>query len=372
MTSLRSFRPGLAAAALLLLAAGAPAQPLVLPQESPAASVSQTIGITSVSVSYHRPSVKGRAVWGKLVPYGLNNLGFGPSTAAPWRAGANENTVFETEHDLKVGGKPLPAGRYGLHMILTEEGRVTVILSRDAHAWGSFFYEPGNDALRTEVQWEEGPPREQLEYRFEDVTKTSARLVLEWERRRIAVPLSVDTDKIVVASLRRELRGPKGFTYQSWMAAANYLVTAGIELPLALEWAEAAVAAPFVGERNFNTLSLKSRVLDLLGRKDEARTAEDEALAQGSITEVHQYGRQLVAAGRRQRALEVFQLNAQRHPDTWPVDYGLARGYSAVGDYAKALEALQRAQKRVPAGDLLNPPAIEANLEKLRQGRDIN
>jgi len=367
-----SFRLLFSLASLLLVGAPLGAQSITLPQESPAASVSQTIGITEVRVSYHRPSVNQREVWGKLVPYGLNNLGFGPSTQAPWRAGANENTLFSCTDDIRVGGKPLAAGTYGLHMIVTESGVITVIFSRQTTAWGSFFYEPAQDALRVDVTWEDAPHQEQLAYRFDSVTRTSAVLALVWEKKRIPIPITVDTDPIVVANLKRELQSSKGFQYQAWVNAADFLLTRGLELPLALVWAETAISGPFIGERNFTSLSIKAKVLDKLGRASEASGVMDEALKVGSVTDLHQYGRQMIAAGNKQRALSVFKLNAERHPDVWPVNYGLARGYSANGDYPAALQALLKAQKQVPPGDTLNPPAIAANIEKLKQGKDIN
>ena len=200
-----SFRLVFALSSLLLVVPPLGAQSITLPQESPAASVSQTIGITEVRVSYHRPSVNQREVWGKLVPYGLNNLGFGPSTQAPWRAGANENTLFSCSHDVRVGGKPLAAGTYGLHMIVTESGSITVIFSRQTTAWGSFFYEPAQDALRVEVAWEDAPHQEQLVYRFDAVTRSSAVLALAWEKKRIPIPITVETDSIVVANSKAAL-----------------------------------------------------------------------------------------------------------------------------------------------------------------------
>lgn len=358
----------------LLLALTSPlsGQAVTLPQESPKASVAQTIGLTHVSVTYHRPSVNKREVWGKLVPYGYNDLGFGTAKAAPWRAGANETTVFTSGHDLFVAGQPLKAGTYGLLMAIAESGTVTVIFSRDSNVWGSFFYEPAADALRVDVKWEDAPFREQLTYDFSDVTAKSAVLALSWEKKRIPLPLTVETEAVVVASLKEELRNAKGFYYHAWVEASNYLLTKNLELPLALQWADKAIADQFVGQRNYTTLSNKAKILERLGREAEVKPVMDEALKLGSVTQVHQYGRQLITAGKGARALEVFQLNAQLHPDVWPVNYGLARGHSAVGDYPAALAALLKAQTQVPAGDTLNAAAIKTNLEKLKRGEKIN
>jgi hypothetical protein len=127
-------------AAIVLLVASTPALAqaprLTLPEASQAATVSQRIGLTDITVTYHRPAVRKRAIWGEVVPYGQ-----------VWRAGANENTVVSFSTPVTVGGQTLQAGDYGLHMI-PAKGEWTVIFSRDASAWGSFFYDQAKDAVR--------------------------------------------------------------------------------------------------------------------------------------------------------------------------------------------------------------------------------
>ena len=367
-------RHPLFAALPLLLASLAPASQtaVTLPEASPAASVSQTVGVSNVTVTYHRPSVLGREVWGKLVPYGFNDLGFGTSKAAPWRAGANENTLVTFQHDVSVAGMPLKAGTYGLFMALSPEGAVTVIFSHDTGAWGSFFYDAAHDALRVPVRWEDAPFHEQLAYDFSDVTKDSAVLALSWEKKRIPIPLRFDTVAIVEAGLKEELTGSRQFRYYAWLEASAYLLENNVDLPLALNWADFAVSDGFAGDRNFRTLSNKADILEKLGRTAEANAVMDEALKLGGTLDIHQYARRQLAMHNTARALAAFKLNAQLHPDAWPVNYGLARGYSAVGDYKAALEALQRAQGQVPAGDRVNAEAIRQNIEKLKRGQDIN
>lgn len=356
----------------LALVAPVLAQNLTLPAASPRASVAQTVGITRISVDYGRPAVNKREVWGKLVPYGVADLGFGTSHAAPWRAGADINTTVTFQHDVRVAGQPLPAGAYGLHMILAADGGVTVIFSHDHEAWGSFFYDPAHDALRVPSKLEDNPaPHELLTYEFTDVTMNSAVLSLLWEKKRIAIPVTVDTDAVVVASLKRELTGSNGFDDRAWSAASNYLVQNNLDLDLALEWANHAVD-PRTGQVSFAGLSQKAIVLEKLGRTAEAAAAMDQALPLGTAPLIHQYGRRLIGAKQFERALEVFKYNAQRFPDVWPVNYGLARGYSAVGNYPAALEALLKAQKQVPAGDTVNAAAIATNIEKLKRGENIN
>ena len=113
--------------------------PLKAPEPSPAATVTQTVGLTELKINYHRPAVGGRKIWGGLVPYG-----------EVWRAGANENTTITFSSPVKIGGKPLAAGTYGLHMIPTTK-QWTVIFSNVSSAWGSFTYDEKEDALRVTV-----------------------------------------------------------------------------------------------------------------------------------------------------------------------------------------------------------------------------
>ncbi len=269
-------RNALTLACISFLTGSAFSQMATLPQASPAASVSQTIGITEVSVSYSRPSVNGRVIWGGLVPYGLTDLGWAGATAAPWRAGANENTVLSFQHDAKIEGQPIAAGKYGFHLIMEESGDVTVILSHDYESWGSYFYDPAKDALRVKVKSQKSEHVEQLSYSFSEVKKGSAVLSLNWEKLRIPIHITVDTDAIVLASLKQQMRNAHGFRYQNIMDSANYLLANDLELELALEWMEIAINRPWIGRKLPETLELKAKILDKLGREEEAAATRAE------------------------------------------------------------------------------------------------
>lgn len=341
-----------------------------LPRGSQYAEVSQRIGTTDVSIAYSRPSVNGREVWGALVPFGLNNFGFGTSTEAPWRAGANENTIFKTTHPLQIDGKTLPAGKYGLHMIVHEDNTATVIFSKNHGAWGSYFYNPAEDALRVDVTMEDIPHVEQLTYGFDHVTANTAIAALEWEKKRIPFTVEVDVTQNVLAEIRQQLQTSPGFNRQSWEQAANFSLNNGGDLDEALGWINAAIEGQFFSEKNFTNLQIKAQILEKQGKSQEADATMKQALPLGSVFEIHGYGRQLIAQGKKQEALEIFQWNAKNHKGTWPVDNGLARGYSAVGDYKKAIKHLKIAEGRAP--DQLNRDAIAANIKKLEEGKDIN
>jgi hypothetical protein len=152
--------------------------------------VTQQIGLVKVSIDYSSPDVHGPngedrrgKIWGTLVPYGIYDLGFN-DRKGPWRAGANENTVLTVSHPVKIEGKPLPAGRYGVHMIAGPTDW-TQILSKTSTAWGSFTYEEAEDALRVTVKPEKAPYREWLTYDFSDRKPDRATVALAWEELRI-------------------------------------------------------------------------------------------------------------------------------------------------------------------------------------------
>jgi hypothetical protein len=214
------------------------------------AMVSERIGITDVTIHYDRPGVKGREgkIWGQLVPYGFTDLGFGTSKAAPWRAGANENTTIEFTNDVKVEGKNLPAGKYGFFIAVQPE-ECTLIFSKNSTSWGSFFYDSTEDALRVKVKpVVQDKSTEWLKYEFEDETNNSAVVALLWEKWKIPFKVEVALDKQQLESFRRELKSNIGFRPEAWAQAAQYCLQNNINLDEALTWADYAVNGAFVGQ----------------------------------------------------------------------------------------------------------------------------
>jgi tetratricopeptide (TPR) repeat protein len=341
--------------------------------------VSQHIGPVEVSIDYSSPAVHGPdgkdrrgEIWGKLVPYGMTNLGFGNGKPGPWRAGANENTVLATSNDVIIDGKRLPAGRYGVHMIAGPE-EWTFVFSKDSTSWGSFWYDEAADALRVKAKPHKNDYREWLTYEFTARRPSEATVEMQWED--LAVPLTIkvnNIDDIYVTRLRQELEAVRGFHYKGYAAAAMYCVQVNTHLDQALEWAEAAVSMPGIGQANFETLSAKSQVLAKMGRQAEADTAMQAAIHHPTASpfDFHQYGRQLIAEKKYQEALAVFKLSAERNGDAWPVHVGLARGYSGVGDVKTALEHARKALEQAP--DPLNRDSLQAMVKTLAAGQPIN
>ncbi|HLK17673.1 MAG TPA: DUF2911 domain-containing protein [Bryobacteraceae bacterium] len=342
------------------------------------ATVIQYIGPVRVAIDYSSPAVHGPdgkdrrgEIWGKLVPYGLSTSPFGNGKPDPWRAGANENTVFSVSNDVLIEGKPLAAGRYGLHMI-PGESEWTVIFSKNSTAWGSFFYEESDDALRVTVKPHKSEYREYLAYEFPVRKPTVATAELQWEE--LAVPFNIqveNADDIYVSKLRHELNSVPGFMYEGFNAAAQYTLQSGKNLEQGLKWADQAIGQPFIGQKNFTTLSTKAQILAKMGKPEEAKAMMDEAIHNPATTalEIHTYGRTLIQMKQNAEALKVFQYNAERNGDAWPVHVGLMRGYAANGDLAKALEHAKKAAAQAP--DDLNKKNLEALVKKLEDGKNI-
>jgi tetratricopeptide (TPR) repeat protein len=370
----------LASATLLATSVAGFAQGITLPPDgdNQRAEVVQQIGIVRAAVEYRSPDVHGPngedrrgKIWGGVVPWGMHDLGFN-NRKGPWRAGANENTVFSVSHAVTIDGQPLPAGRYGLHM-LAGEREWTVIFSKNASSWGSFTYDPAEDALRVTVKPEKAPYREWLTYDFTERRPDRATLALVWEELRVPFTIAVpDMAALYIDNMRLELRNNAGFRWQSWQVAAQYCLQQNRNLPEALTWAETAIALPGIGQANFATLSTKARILDKLGKTSEAEATMAAALDSptASVFEIHQYGRQLLTQGKPAEALAVFEKNAKRFGDAWPVHVGLARGYSAKGDYTTALKHAERALTQAP--DELNRKSLADAVTRLKQGQDMN
>ncbi len=355
--------------ALLFFSTQAMAQ-LDLPRGSQQAKVSQRIGITDVAIMYSRPSVNDREVWGKLVPYGMNNLGFGTAKESPWRAGANENTIIKFTDDVKIEGQSLAAGKYGLHMVIQEGDKATIIFSKNNGAWGSYFYDPSDDALKVDVTTKETPHTELLTFEFVDVDATSAVAALRWEKKMIPFKVEVDVPNVVLADIREKLQNQPGFNRQTWEQAANYALNNGGDLDEALGWINGAIAGQFFSQKNFNNMNIKAGILTKQGKTAEAEAVMDEALGMATIFETHGYGRQLIAQGNKEKAMKVFKINAKKNKGQWPVDFGLARAHAAMGNYKTALKHLKVAEGRAP--DKPNKDAIAGFLVKLQNGEDIN
>mgnify|MGYP003383106439 CR=1 FL=1 len=299
---------------------------LDLPRESQHSSVTQRIGITDLSVSYNRPGVKGRAIWGDIVPYG-----------EVWRMGANENTVFTCAHDITVEGQLLPAGSYGLHAIPTKD-HWTVIFSKDHTAWGSFFYKKEKDALRVEVLPRTCEMTEQVTFSFADVKKDGAILLMRWEKVEVPIRIGVDVNGIILANIDQQLRGIGAFAWEVWYEAAHYCHEQKIAPERAMKWVDISIARG----ANFENQTLKATMLEEQGKPAEA-TALRKAMIDGATNaQLNTYAYQLANGGKLDEAVRMFELNAKRHPTDPNVHDSLGEGYMMAGNKEAAIKSFKK------------------------------
>ncbi len=255
----------LAVAVPMLLAPLAFAE-LTLPRVSQKATVMQTVGLTDVTIMYCRPGVKGRVIWGGLVPYD-----------EVWRTGANEATTVTLSKPVKINGKPLPAGTYSLHTI---PGKTTwtVIFNKAAEQWGSYGYDAAKDALRVQVEPKSGAPQEWMTFSFPEVSHDAATLELSWEKIRIPLRIEADTTAQALASIREALSGE----VKDWEVpynAASFAFNAKLDNSRAdaMSWIEQSIAL----DENYWNLRLKASMLEKEGKRKEAIAVAEKAVKIG-------------------------------------------------------------------------------------------
>ena len=345
----------LLAAVLGISARTAQAQSSVvnIPRASQRASVMQRVGDHRhhhlVSPSCHQRTQS----LGRLVPYGQ-----------VWRAGANENTIFEVTDPVTIEGKPLAKGIYGLHMI-PNENEWTIIFSKVATAWGSFTYDEKEDALRVNVKPQPTDMHEALTYDFDDVKPDSTVVALRWEKVAVPFHVGVNTHEIVANSLHNQLRGLAQYTYEGWNDSATYFLTEKTNLDEALKYADRSIGV----EERFDNLITKASILDALNRKEEANAIRAKAMPLGSAVDLHGYGRQLQQQGNQAAAFEVFRANIKKNPTHWAAHNENARMAIAQGNYDLAAKEMKLSVSVAP--DQFKPQ-LEALLKKVEAKQDIN
>lgn len=345
------------------------------------AEVSQWIGPVKISIDYHGPRVHNPEsndrtghIWGELVHYGFFDEGFGPTKGAPWRAGANESTSITLSHDVKIEGKDLKAGTYALFLDVEQTGPWYWVFSNHL-GWGSFQYDPKDDALRVATTATDAPFTEFLTYGFDDRRTDSAVAYLQWEKKRIPFKIEVpNVNALYVAKMRQDLESWAGFNYQDWQTAAQFCADNKINLEEALQWADKVINGPFrgatIGHEDFSTLSTKAAVLQAMGRDSEADTLMEKALRLPGTDaySVYAYGMGLLRKGNKDKAMKIFTFNRQQHPeDKFWTSLGLARGYTAAGDKKNAIANWEVVLKNVPSNLSNRTASFEASLKKLKE-----
>ncbi len=327
---------------------------LDLPLQSQHAVITQRIGITDITVNYHRPLVNSRQIWGKLVPYGQ-----------VWRAGANENTTITFTDPVTIEGQSLDKGTYGLHMI-PGENEWTVIFSKMSTAWGSFSYKQDEDALRVSVKPHAAEFHDALAYDFDDVKPDSTVITLTWDKVAVPFKVAVNVNDIVEASIHRQIRGLNQYYWEGWDDAAGYFLAGKTNLDEALKDEDQSIKV----EERFDNLINKSHILDAMGRKDAATEFRNKALEKASPQQLYFYGRQLQGEKKQEEAFAVYRSTAKKYPDEWTSHVGLARVYSGEGDFDKAVKEMQAALPGAP--DDANKSNLQNYIKRLQSKDDIN
>lgn len=326
---------------------------LNIPRLSQRASVTQRIGLTDITIAYHRPAVGGREIWGKTVPNGK-----------VWRAGANENTTITFSDDVTVEGKPLAAGTYGLHMI-PDANQWTIIFSKNSTSWGSFSYDEKEDALRVNVKPHAGEAFEQLTYTFDDVKPESAAATLRWEKLAVPFQIGVDVKAVVLRSIKNELRNVGGFTWAGYDEAANWCLDNNYNLEEALKWEDTSIQ----NESRFENWETKSRILSTMGRKEDADKALTTAIEKANAVQLYVYARGLQRQGNTKRAFELYPQVTKKDPSHWVSHLAMARVDSNKGDFPAASKELTQAISGAPDQ---TKPFLEPLLKRLEAKDDIN
>ena len=232
---------------LLLLAA------IQLPQPSPGVTTTQEIGIGKVTVAYHRPAVKGRTIWGDLVPLGK-----------VWRLGANDATTLELSHDAKINGVAVPAGKYALFAI-PNENEWTLIVNKKHKQWGAYFYKPEEDLVRFTVKPEPAEMQEWFDITLMPISDRALRADIRWEKLRVPFTIDFDMPAIVWKHIDEELAKAKPEDWEAWHQAARHALNTNTRIDEAMVWIEKAML-----KDSFWNYELKGLLLHRLGRTDEA------------------------------------------------------------------------------------------------------
>ena len=245
---------------ILLLSLNIMAQDFRTPRPSPDATISQYVGITKITVDYSSPGVKGRTIWGELVPYGKI-----------WRTGANEVTSITFSTPVKVNGNELAAGTYGIHMI-PGESEWEIIFSNDTKVDDPMNYDKNKDALRIKVKPESNPFTERMAFTITDMTENSANVNLIWEKLKVTFKVEMNTQDLVLESARNSTG------WGTLMSAANYCLQQNINLEEGYKWIQASIML----EESYWNLRVLAQYLAKMDKKEDAIATMEKAIDLGS------------------------------------------------------------------------------------------
>jgi len=251
--------------AAALLADASSAAELQLPRPSQKAQVMQTVGLTDVTINYSRPGVKGRVIWGELVPYDK-----------VWRTGANEATSITFSTDVKVNGQPLPAGTYSFHTIPTESDW-TLIFNKKADQWGSYSYDEKEDALRVRVKAQPHEFTEWMELSLPDIAVDKATVALDWEKLRVPFEIQVETIDHALTNARAAMASLAPDDNQTAYRCASFAFQNNVAPDEARQWVDKSISI----KETWLNLRLKADMLAKEGKTAEAIQFAEKSIAVG-------------------------------------------------------------------------------------------
>jgi hypothetical protein len=341
-------------------------------------SVTQWMGLGSVTVTYRGPDVHDNAgkdrrgkIWGNLVHYGWEDLGYGTASASPWRAGANEITTIEFSHPVRVNGKPIAAGTYGLMLAVDSLKPWTWIFSSVSTSWGTYYYNPGEDMLRVEASPEKAPYTEWLSYSFDQRQSASCSLWLNWEDQRIGLNIELPgANDLYVAKMKAELVGYAGFDARNWVRAAKFCLDSMVQLEKGLWFINNAMdTVKMNGVIDANSLRIKYELALELQRMDDVEHSFKQLSRLNGIgaADFFVLGRNILRKGHKNKAEEVFVFNANRFPeDGYWTNLGMALLSTALDKKKEAIEYWEQVIKHTPPERKANIKEYEAAIQKLK------
>ena len=320
-----------------LLSFGLEAQsPALYPRPSQKAEVLQQVGITDIKVNYCAPQVKGRKIFGEVVPFDDKIDGM----PYPWRAGANENTIISFTHPVSINGQALAAGSYGLHMFVSEKEWI-IAFSNNWQAWGSFSYKASEDALRVNVQPETVAFQEHLAYQFIEPKPDQVKLRMHWENTAVTFSIQTEVEKNIISDVEK-MEPP---VWHALLAAANNILKLdSTNLKLAMEKVEASMKI----ETTFENQIYKAKILNLMGKTTAAEALIEETLAMGKANQIFSYAMALNNENKDKAAMRILKYNAKKHPEGWFTYLGFGNYYRTHDDHKKAAKYYEKAVKFAP------------------------
>jgi tetratricopeptide (TPR) repeat protein len=305
---------------------------VTIPRVRQPAEVTQTIGLTKLNVTYSRPLVKGREIFGKMITYGRI-----------WRAGADENSILTLSTDVTINNKLIKAGSYGFHIIPNED-EWTVILNKEVNAWGSYFYKEEKDVFRFAVVPKKVNHHEALTFTFENITANKVDLQLAWADTAISFTIDIDTPQRVVDNIRKELKSRLAFGANGYRTAAQYCLNNDVNLEEALTWIE----RPLRGEQSFTDLNIKSGILKKLGRTAEAEDIYKKAMAIANNRDLTSLAYTKLRNNDTEGAVNILKGLIKKSPKNHENYLNLARIFMRSGNKDSALKAYHKALKYAP------------------------